>query len=251
MNKEQFESAKNKIIGIKRNRNGIGTLSEKTVHAILKNYYEPDEDYHEIPVNGYVADIYRDGNIIEIQTANFNKLRNKLDVFLNDYHVTVVYPMPYIKWLSWLDEETGYIGPKRKSPKKGNPYEAFYQLYKIKSYLTNPNIRIKIVMMNMEEIRLLNGWSKDKKKGSSRFDRIPTEIVEEIDLYSLEDYMQMVPIELAETFCSKDYAKASHLSIGMAQTALNILTYTGTVKRIGKRGNEILWSNEKLNSSSS
>ncbi len=242
MNKEQFESAKNKIIGIKRNRNGIGTLSEKTVHAILKNYYEPDEDYHEIPVNGYVADIYRDGNIIEIQTANFNKLRNKLDVFLNDYHVTVVYPMPYIKWLSWLDEETGYIGPKRKSPKKGNPYEAFYQLYKIKSYLTNPNIRIKIIMMNMEEIRLLNGWSKDKKKGSSRFDRIPTEIVEEIDLYSLEDYMQMVPIELAETFCSKDYAKASHLSIGMAQTALNILTYTGTVKRIGKRGNEILYN---------
>ena len=242
MNKEQFESAKNKIIGIKRNRNGIGTLSEKTVHAILKNYYEPDEDYHEIPVNGYVADIYRDGNIIEIQTANFNKLRNKLDVFLNDYQVTVVYPMPYIKWLSWLDEETGYIGPNRKSPKKGNPYEAFYQLYKIKSYLTNPNIRIKIVMMNMEEIRLLNGWSKDKKKGSSRFDRIPTEIVEEIDLYSLEDYMQMVPIELAETFCSKDYAKASHLSIGMAQTALNILTYTGTVKRIGKRGNEILYN---------
>lgn len=242
MNKEQFESAKNKIIGIKRNRNGIGTLSEKTVHAILKNYYEPDEDYHEIPVNGYVADIYRDGNIIEIQTANFNKLRNKLDVFLNDYQVTVVYPMPYIKWLSWLDEETGYIGPKRKSPKKGNPYEAFYQLYKIKSYLTNPNIRIKIVMMNMEEIRLLNGWSKDKKKGSSRFDRIPTEIVEEIDLYSLEDYMQMVPIELTETFCSKDYAKASHLSIGMAQTALNILTYTGTVKRIGKRGNEILYN---------
>ena len=113
MNKEQFESAKNKIIGIKRNRNGIGTLSEKTVHAILKNYYEPDEDYHEIPVNGYVADIYRDGNIIEIQTANFNKLRNKLDVFLNDYQVTVVYPMPYIKWLSWLDEETGYIGPKQ------------------------------------------------------------------------------------------------------------------------------------------
>lgn len=242
MNKEQFESAKNKIIGIKRNRNGIGTLSEKTVHAILKNYYEPDEDYHEIPVNGYVADIYRDGNIIEIQTANFNKLRNKLDVFLNDYQVTVVYPMPYIKWLSWLDEETGYIGPKRKSPKKGNPYEVFYQLYKIKSYLTNPNIRIKIVMMNMEEIRLLNGWSKDKKKGSSRFDRIPTEIVEEIDLYSLEDYMQMVPIELTETFCSKDYAKASHLSIGMAQTALNILTYTGTVKRIGKRGNEILYN---------
>lgn len=242
VDKEQFEKAKNKIIGINRNRNGIGTLSEKTVHAILKNYYEPDEDYHEIPINGYVADIYRDGNIIEIQTANFNKLRNKLDVFLNEYQVTIVYPMPYIKWLCWLDEETGAISSKRKSPKKGNPYEAFYQLYKIKSYLINPNLKIKILMINMEEIRLLNGWSRDKKKGSSRFDRIPIELVSEIEFNTIEDYMQMIPIDLPEVFCSKEYAKEAHISLGMAQTSLNILTYTGTVKRIGKRGNEILYS---------
>lgn len=242
MNKEQFETAKNKIIGIQRERIGIGTLSEKTVHAILKNYFEPNEDYHEIPINGYVADIYRDGRIIEIQTANFNKLRNKLDIFLNDYEVTVVYPMPYIKWLSWLDEETGQLSNKRKSPKKGNSYEAFYQLYKIKSYLKNPNIRIKILMIDMEEIRLLNGWSRDKKRGSVRFDRIPTELVSEIDLCSIEDYVQMVPIDIPNTFSSKEYAKAAHISVGMAQTALNILTYIGTVKRIGKKGNEILYN---------
>lgn len=242
MNKEQFETAKNKIIGIQRERIGIGTLSEKTVHAILKNYFEPNEDYHEIPINGYVADIYRDGRIIEVQTANFNKLRNKLDIFLNDYEVTVVYPMPYVKWLSWLDEETGQLSNKRKSPKKGNPYEAFYQLYKIKSYLKNPNIRIKILMIDMEEIRLLNGWSRDKKRGSVRFDRIPTELVSEIDLCSIEDYVQMVPIDIPNTFSSKEYAKAAHISVGMAQTALNILTYIGTVKRIGKKGNEILYN---------
>ena len=41
-NREAFENAKKKIIGIDRQRLGIGTLSEKTVHAILKNYYQPD-----------------------------------------------------------------------------------------------------------------------------------------------------------------------------------------------------------------
>ena len=45
----RFEAAKNKVIGINRERQGIGTLSEKTVHAVLKNYYAPDTDMHEIP----------------------------------------------------------------------------------------------------------------------------------------------------------------------------------------------------------
>ena len=34
----RFEAAKNKVIGVNRERQGIGTLSEKTVHAVLKNY---------------------------------------------------------------------------------------------------------------------------------------------------------------------------------------------------------------------
>ena len=55
--KKAFEEAKKKIIGVDRQRIGIGTLSEKTVHAILKNYYEPDEDHQEIPIENYVADI--------------------------------------------------------------------------------------------------------------------------------------------------------------------------------------------------
>ena len=54
----RFTAAKERIIGKNRERNGIGTLSEKTVHAVLKNYYAPDETQHEIPVEGCVADIF-------------------------------------------------------------------------------------------------------------------------------------------------------------------------------------------------
>ena len=80
--KKAFEEAKRKIIGTDRQRLGIGTLSEKTVHAILKNYYEPDEDRQEIPIGNYVADIFAGGEIIEIQTRQFDKLRGKLSAFL-------------------------------------------------------------------------------------------------------------------------------------------------------------------------
>ena len=60
----------------------IGTLSEKTLHAFLKNYYEPDIDKQEIPIDRYVADIFTGQEIIEIQTAQFNSMRDKLNCFV-------------------------------------------------------------------------------------------------------------------------------------------------------------------------
>ena len=127
---EAFEAAKKKIIGVDRQRIGIGTLSEKTIHAILKNYYQPDEDKQEMPIENFVADIYSDGEIIEIQTRQFNRMRDKLKAFLPLYPVTIVYPIPREKWLVWIDEESGELSKKRKSPVKGNPYMAFPELYK-------------------------------------------------------------------------------------------------------------------------
>ncbi len=240
-NQNRFEEAKNKIIGIDRQRLGIGTLSEKTVHAILKNYYEPDEDRQEIPIENYVADIYADGEIIEIQTRQFNKLRDKLKAFLPLYPVTIVYPIPREKWLIWIDEESGELSTKRKSPKKGNAYMIFPELYKIKMYLKEENLRIRPVLLDMEEYRLLNGWSRDKKKGSSRFDRIPTELVEEVEINCLADYMQFVPYDLPEQFTTKDFAKAAHIPTSLAQTTLNILFHVGVVERVGKQGRSYLY----------
>lgn len=239
--KEAFEKAKKKIIGIDRQRLGIGTLSEKTVHAILKNYYEPDEDRQEIPIENYVADIYANGEIIEIQTRQFNRMRDKLAAFLPLYPVTIVYPIPREKWLIWIDEESGELSQKRKSPVRGNVYTVFPELYKIKMFLKDPNLRLKLVFLDMEEYRLLNGWSKDKKKGSSRYDRIPTELVEEVDITCVQDYMQFVPFELEGEFTSGEFARAAHIKVQLAQTVLNILYHVGVVTRVGKKGNLYLY----------
>ena len=93
--------------------------------------------------------IYADGKIIEIQTRQFNKMRNKLEAFLPLYPVTIVYPIPREKWLIWIDEDSGELSKKRKSPKKGSTYQAFKELYKIKMFLKDPNIRFKFVLVNM------------------------------------------------------------------------------------------------------
>lgn len=241
MDKKMFEVAKEKIIGIQRERHGIGTLSEKTVHAILKHYYAPDEDMHEIPIDNYVADIYTGSEIIEIQTRNFNKLREKLNVFLEQYPVTIVYPIPHHKWLVWIDEETGECTKRRKSPKTGSVYDAFKELYKIKAYLVNDKLRLKFVFMDMEEYRLLNGWSQDKKKGSTRYDRIPTELVEEVCVDRIEDYMQFVPYSLPEQFTTADFAREAHIKPDTAQVVVHLLHYTGVLKRVGKKGRSYLY----------
>ncbi len=240
-----FEEAKKKIIGVDRQRLGIGTLSEKTVHAILKNYYQPDEDKQEIPIDNYVADIYDDGEIIEIQTRQFNRMRDKLAAFLPMYPVTIVYPIPREKWLIWIDEESGTLSNKRKSPAKGTPYLAFIELYKIKMFLRNPNLRFKLVLMDVEEYRLLNGWSRDKKKGSSRYDRIPTKLVEEVEITCLRDYMQFIPYNLEEPFTFREFAKEAHIPGRLAQTVLHILQYVGMVNRVGKRGKAYLYQVEE------
>lgn len=246
MDQSLFAAACEKIIDKERERKQIGVLSEKTVHAVLKSYLEPDTSYHEVRIEGYFADIAREDEIIEIQTRNFNTLRRKLQVFLERGFVTVVYPIPYIKWMCWLDEETGEISNPRKSPKKGSAYDSFYELYKIKEYLTHPNLRIHIILMNLEETRILNGWSRDKKRGSTRYDRIPLEIVEEIYIDGMADYRRLVPDTLAEGFTSADYQKATRLSPSKARTALHVLNHVGAVTRIGKSGNSFLY---KINGS--
>ena len=239
---EAFVNAKDKIIGKAHNNKGIGTLSEKTLHAVLKLYYEPDEDKHEVAMSGYYADIYNDKGIIEIQTRQLNKLRDKLSVFLQDYHVTVVYPLPFNKWLSWVNPDNGEVQGRRKSPRHFTEYDAFYELYKIKSYLKNPNLSINLVLIDMEEYKLLNGWSYDKKRGSTRYDRVPVGIRRIVKFDRIEDYMQLVPADLKEDFTVKDFAMAAGVSVEASRYTLNILNYLEIVKRTGRVKNGYVYN---------
>lgn len=220
----------------------IGTLKEKTVHAIVKNYIEPNPSFHEIKTKDFYADIINEKGIIEIQTSNFDKLRKKLNVLLDLQPVTIVYPIAHIKNIYWINEETGEINQPRKSPKKGNPHDIFRELYKIKFYLTHPNLRLHIILMDMDEYRILDGWSKDQKKGATKCDRIPKKLVNEMQINSIEDYKNFMPSGLPNEFTVSDYKRIAKISQRNAGLCLHILNYIGTIKRIGKDGRAYVYT---------
>lgn len=242
MNKELFREASDLVVnGGTPATGGIGTLGEKTLHSVLKNYMEPEQSRHEIKVGRYVADIVTAEGIIEIQTRQFSALRQKLACFMEQSVVTVVYPVARIKWLLWIDEETGEVTKKRRSPKVGQPYEIFYELYQIRSLLRHPNLRLRIVFLELEEYRTLNGWSRDKKKGSTRYDRIPVDIQGELYIANVGDYQSLIPEALGQSFTVKDFKAASGLSVYAAGLALSVLHTVGAVVRIGKKGKAFVY----------
>ena len=241
---ERFQKALDAIVRPgDRERHGIGMQKEKTLHAVLKAYEDPDEDHLEIPIGNYIADIYcrETESIIEIQTANFGYLRGKLDAFLPQYHVTVVYPIPASKWVTWIDPETGELGKRSRSPKKGSFYSAFRELYRISSYLDHPNLSIKLILLDMEEYRLQDGWGRSGKRGSHRYDRIPTRIVGETLLTQPRDYLQFIPYDLEEPFTAKELARSCGYPRESFSTEALILRKLGVIEKTGTKGRSYLY----------
>jgi hypothetical protein len=169
-------------------------------------------------------------------------MRDKLSYFLEEHEVTIIYPVAHTKWLSWLDMETGEVTSKRKSPKTGTIYNIIPELYKIKMFVGNPRLHFIICLIDVEETRYLNGWSKDKKRGSSRRDGIPVGIFDEVRIDALNDYRLFLPDNLPYEFTSGELGAVAKIPVNKAGTLLNVLLETGVVKRIGKRGNSYVYS---------
>ena len=216
---------------------------EKTLHAVLKAYEDPDEEHHEIPIGNYIADIYREdtGSITEIQTGGFGPLRDKLKAFLPSYHVTVVYPIPSVKWITWIDPQTGEFEKRNRSPRKGSFYAAFKELYRISGFLDHPNLTIKLILLDMEEYRLRDGWGRDGKRGSHRYDRVPTRIVSELSLTEPRDYLQFVPYGIEEPFTARELAKSCGFPRDSFSTVALILRKMGVLEQVGKKGRAYLY----------
>ncbi len=239
---QRFEEACGQVIGKEHDRSSIGLLNEKTLHAVLKRYYEPCTECHEIPIGKYVADIVSEDGIIEIQTGSFTPLRPKLEFLLDFANVTVVYPMAKEKYISWIDPKTGEVSEPRKSPKHAKPIDAFYELVRIMYTLDNPRFRLRLVMLELHEQRILDGWSRDKKRGSHRSDRLPAKLIEEIAIDCPADFDMFIPTGLNEQFTIKEFAKAAHTTYGLAQTAIKVLCYLERLELVGKLERQNLYS---------
>src|SRR6185503_11550232 len=78
---------------------GIGLLNEKPLHASLKQWYAQPGDQFEVPVDGFVIDIVRGSQLIEIQTRNLAAINSKLLRLTHSHQVRLIYPIVKEKWI--------------------------------------------------------------------------------------------------------------------------------------------------------
>lgn len=119
----RFHEACHIVLAGRKPEQGIGTLGEKSLHAVLKYYYQPDESQHERKIGRMTADaILPNGSILEIQTRSFYSLRKNFPYSL---------PMDRFIWSRQSYRKNGCAGYTRKPGKsfpKGFPQNTILPL---------------------------------------------------------------------------------------------------------------------------
>ena len=100
---------------------------------------------------------------------------------------------------------------------------------------------MKLILLDIEEYRLQDGWGREGKRGSHRYDRIPTRIVSETLLTEPRDYLQFVPYDLEEPFTAKDLAKSCGFPRESFSTEALILRKMGVIEQTGRKGRAYLY----------
>lgn len=222
--------------------NVIGVLSEKTLHKTIKNIFEGNQLYQEVKIDKYYVDICINNKIIEVQTKQFNKLRDKLNylISINKYDINVVYPVFTNKTIFNINE--GIVDKGKKSPKKFKVPELFHELYMIKNLLPNNCLTITILLFEVNEYRI----KKNNRKGFECFDRVPTKLVDVITLDKLEDYVNLLPDNLNEMFTSKEICEKTKTNIKYVNKMLNVLKFLNVIELIGKDGKKFVYKKKKV-----
>ena len=229
----------------------IGVLGEKSLHSILKCFITDRAEYYEIPIlsrnekdkHRYIADVCMNGKIYEIQTGGFYPLIPKLTYYLTEteYDVTVVHPIPRVRYKVWIDPETGTLQSRKKSPKTGKAEDALREIFWIRHLLSHERLHIRLLFLEEEEYRYLNGWSYDKKRGSERCERVPAALFGTVDLQNADDYRLFLSDDLPQEFTATELGRALGLSGKAVYCALKVFLELGYIEAIGKRGRSVLY----------
>ena len=242
MDESSFAAACRAVEAVGRVDQGVGTLGEKTLHAVLKRMIEPDMSRHEVKLGRYTADVLNDRGVFEVQTRNLHKLKPKLVALLPYYPVTVVVPVIETKWLMAMDPETGELRERRKSPKRGKPAAILPDLAYLKPLLRDPRLSFLLVRLEGEELRKL---TPGRRKPVTPLEFAPTKFLGTVRLWTAADYAALLPPDLRSEFTARELAGALGLPAGQGSAAANVLSYLGVLRHTGTRGKAYLYTVSK------
>lgn len=195
---------------------GITTYMERDLHRSLKRRFCPDEALHELKIGRYVADACAGGTIYEIQTGSLSPLAKKLKYYLEntDLNILVVHPIAQDRRILWLSPTSGeLVAPPRRSSHHKTVFSGISELLYIRELLDNDRLCVCFLMMEIDEVRLLDGYGKQKKRRATSVDRMAGEIYSEIFIKNMSDVAQLAMPELPDgEFSREDLSHALGLS---------------------------------------
>ena len=242
--KEIFEEIREKIKT--SNINTVGTLSEKTLHKMIKYYLEPDESYHEIKTpEGFIADIFRDNYIIEIQSGNFYAVKDKIKRYLEneELKITFVYPVPAVRNLCWIDKKTGEASKITRSAKFTDIYKFYEEIYSIRDFIEHGRFNLKIMLFEILEYKYLDGWGKSRKNNASKIDKIPVSYIGEENFNGKNDYLKLIPSKLREEgiFTSVELSGETDMKGKPMRAFIHVMKNAGLISEVGRRSRYICY----------
>ena len=225
-------------------RDGIGLLGEKWQHQIIKRYLTEDPREHEVKLAGtrFVSDVRVGNAIYEVQTGSFAPMKKKLGRYFADpsLTVTVVHPLSAVRHLTWMDPATGELGKSRRVAGKRDPVlllPALYPLIPLLSHVETGRLSFRLLLLEVEDFKLLDGRSRDRKHGATRLERIPVGLVDDLLFTSPSDFAALLPPSLPSPLTVAGLSRATGLrgldaySAARSLVALGILAPSAPISR--------------------
>jgi hypothetical protein len=214
----------------------LSTYREGSLHAALKAVYAGPDDLVEAAVEGFVVDVVRPHELVEIQTTSFASAARKLRSLADRHRVVLVHPIPAELWLIRVDADGGVLG-RRRSPKRGLAVDLFENLTAFPELMAHPNFRLEIVMIREEEVRgpAEPGVRRRYPRSWRRLDRRLLEILETIRVDTPADLWQLLP-ELPDPYTSADIGELTGRSKRLSMRAAYCLQKSGASIGMGRRG---------------
>ena len=220
----------------------IGTLKESSLHASLKQIYKEPGDMVEKSIGKYVIDIVRQNLLIEVQTKNFSAIRRKLENLLKNNRVLLIHPVIKDKWISYLKPNDVSLNQKRKSPQHGSFFNIFKELIYIPDLLSNWNLIIEVLLIQVEEIRIKDNKGSWRRNGSSIYDHKLLKILDRRIISNPKQLLRLIPLGLEKPFTNRTLSESLNISIRLAQMITYTLRKMNLLIVVGKKSNSYLFS---------
>lgn len=221
--------------------NGIGLLNESSLHRALKERYAGPGALVEAVVDGYVVDVVRADDLVEVQTSTFSAIRDKLRALLESHRVRLVYPIAARSWIVRVAPETGELLGRRRSPKRGAPLEVFHELVYVPDLFMTPGFSLDLVLIEQEEVRCPDGRGSWRRRGMSVVDRRLLRVVDTRTIRCGRDLLALLPHTLAGPFTNRTLAAEAGIPRRLAQRVTYTLRRCGALDEAGKAGREPLF----------